>query len=260
MAKLNFISRLKKGAEKLISQLIGKQEEPRVKPEAPRVKPESPVSRLTKEDILRQKLKPIVDLANARWSALDERNLRSLAISRAYEESNDRWGFNLDIMKDEYDIIAEATRARVFINDKTSTIKGAELYTQQESYLQYKGQFGNQYKNWENKFQGFNSKTISEEQARAAFAAYRRLEESEASRIMAYGSENTILAMYDIALKNNFSVNNLDDLTDLTEITRDLLDQELGEKRAQFDEAFEKENEVQFLLDAVNVDYLGREW
>ena len=70
MAKLNFISRLKKGAEKLISQLINK--------------PEPPVSQLTKEDVLRNKLKPIIDLANARWTALDERNLRSLAISRAY--------------------------------------------------------------------------------------------------------------------------------------------------------------------------------
>ena len=63
--------------------------------------------------------------------------------------------------------------------------------------------------------------------------------------------------MLDACVSNK---NVLDDLTDLTEITRDLLDQELGEKRAQFDEAFEKENEVQFLLDTVNIDYLGREW
>ena len=210
---------------------------------------------------LKAKVQPILDLANERWKKLDELDLRSLAISRAYDESNDQWGFDVSEMTDKGDIIAEATRARVFINDETSTVKGAELYSQQESYKQWQGQFGNQYNNWENKFKKFNISTISEENARVAFAAYRRLEESEAARIMSYGSENMIIAIYDMVIHQGYSdADDIEDITDITEQARDLLSRELGEKRAEFDRAFKEENEVGNILDIVMVeeDYLGR--
>lgn len=226
---------------------------------------ESPIKETSKptEDLtlLKSRLQPIIDLANSRWKALDNLDLRSLAISRAYDESNDTWGFDISEMTDKGDIIAEVTRARVFINDETSTVKGAELYSQQESYKQWQGQFGNQYNNWENKFKKFNISTISEDAAKVAFAAYRRLEESEAARIMSYGSENMIIAIYDMVIHQGLSdADNLEDVGDITEQARDLLSRELGEKRAEFDRAFREENEVGNILDIVLVedDYLGR--
>lgn len=267
MAKRTSMNTLSQLISNLVDQGVkfakDKNEQPRKN--QPSKKKSKSKKRKKKEDseltFLKNKLKPIVDLANARWTKLDELNLRSLAISRAYEESNDRWGFNLDMQKDKYDIIAEATRARVFLNDRTSTIEGARMYTEQESYLAYKGKFGGQYKNWENKFKGFDTSVISEQEARAAFAAYRRLEESEAARIQTYGSENTIIAIYDMAIKNGFyDSENIDDITDLTEMARDMLSREIGEKRAQFDAAFAKENEVTYLLDTIKLDYLEREW
>ena len=227
----------------------------------------SPVKHYTKPQLdqdlisLKNKVQPISDLANERRRKLDELDLRSLAISRAYDESDDQWGFDISQMTDKGDIIAEVTRARVFINDETSTVKGAELYTQQESYKQWQGQFGNQYNNWENKFKKFNISTISEENARVAFAAYRRLEESEAARVMSYGSENMIIAIYDMVIHQGYSdADNIEDITDITEQARDLLSRELGEKRAEFDKAFREENEVGNILDIVKMenDYFGR--
>lgn len=209
---------------------------------------------------LKVKVKPIIDLANKRWEELDKNNLRSLAVSRAYDEGAG-WGFDVSRLTDRGEIIAEATRARVFINDPTSTIEGAELYTQQESYRQWQGQFGNQYNNWENKFKKFNISTISEEHARVAFAAYRRLEESEAARIMSYGSENMIIAIYDMVIKDNYyDAENINDVTDVTERARDLLSRELGERREEFERAFREENQVGNILDVITVDddYMGR--
>lgn len=226
--------------------------------EVPSIKP---VKEPDDISLLKAKIQPILDLANERWRKLDELDLRSLAISRAYDESNERWGFNVSQLTDRGEIIAEATRARVFINDETSTIQGAELYSQQESYKQWAGQFGNQYNNWENKFKKFNISTISEEQAKVAFAAYRRLEESEAARIMSYGSENMIIAIYDMVVHEGMTNSeDIQDVTDIAEQARDLLNREIGEKRAEFEKAFREENQVGNILDVVMVedDYFGR--
>lgn len=220
-----------------------------------------PVSESPEITLLKQKLQPILDLANQRWQELDDANLRSLAISRAYDESDERWGFDFSQLTDRGEIITEATRARVFINDPTSTVEGADLYSKQESYRQWAGQFGNNYFNWENKFKKFNINTISEEHARVAFAAYRRLEESEAARIMSYGSENMIIAIYDMVLRNDYAdIEDLSEIGDVTEQARDLLSRELGERRQEFEKAFRFENLVGNILDVVTVedDYLGR--
>lgn len=219
------------------------------------------VSKVDELQELKDKVQPVLDLANQRWSLLDEMGLRSLAISRAYDESGDRWGFDVSQLTDRGEIIAEATRARVFINDETSTVQGAELYSQQESYKQWAGQFGNQFNNWENKFKKFNISTISEEQAKVAFAAYRRLEESEAARIMSYGSENMIIAIYDMVVHTGATNSeDIQDVTDIAEQARDLLNREIGEKRAEFEKAFIEENQVGNILDVVMVedDYFGR--
>lgn len=215
-------------------------------------------------DKLKLRLQPILDEANKRWNTLDMMDLRSLAISRAYDENDGKKGFSFSQLTDRGEIIAEATRARVFLQDRTSTVEGATLYTQQESYKEYLGQFGNQYNNWENKFMRFNVSTISEDKARIAFAAYRRLEETDAARIMAYGSENMIAAIYDIVYKNNYSdPDDSDDLTDIAGQARDLLDRSIGEKRREFEKAFEEANDVASILDIIQYegsDIYGRDW
>lgn len=206
---------------------------------------------------LKERLQPIIDEANSRWARLDSLDLRSLAVSRALEETNGTWGFDVSRLTTREQVIEEATRARVFLSDRTSTIQGAELYTQQESAKQYIGQFGNQYNNWEHKFKRFNTATISEDEARIAFSAYRRLEESEQARIMQYGSENMIIAIYDMIIQNGYGE---DYVQDVTEMARDLLDRELGVKHQQFEKAFKEANEVGNILDIVLAedDYLNR--
>lgn len=225
---------------------------------------ESIQSEYEKIQQLKQRLQPVIDEANRRWRTLDMLDLRSLAISRAYDENDGQWGFDVSQLTDRGDIITEVTRARVFLQDRTSTPEGAELYTQQESYKEYLGQFGNQYNNWENKFKRFNISTISEDKARIAFAAYRRLEESDEARIMAYGSENMIAAIYDIVYKNGYTdPEDVDDLTDIVGQARDLLSRELGEKKREFDRAFEESNEVANIIDIIKLeesDIFGNDW
>lgn len=269
MARKSFFSRLTEGIKKAVQDIFstpqgpdasnfGKSRRPKEPPEP--TKPVRP--KIDELQELKDKVQPILDLANQRWSKLDDLELRSLAISRAYDEAEDeRWGFDVSQLTTKGEVIEEATRARVFINDETSTPQGAELYTQQESYKQWAGQFGNQYNNWENKFKNYNTKTISEEHARVAFAAYRRLEESEAARIMSYGSENMIIAIYDMVIHQGYAdADAVQDVTDVTEMARDLLDRELGERRQTFERAFQEENQVGNILDIVTVDddYLGR--
>lgn len=266
MARKSFFSRLTEPIKKTVKDIFAQPEGPNAfnfgEPRKP-VKPEPPkVPKVDELQELKDKVQPILDLANHRWAVLDDLGLRSLAISRAYDETEDeRWGFDVSQLTTKGEVIEEATRARVFINDETSTPQGAELYTQQESYKQWAGQFGNQYNNWENKFKNFNIETISEEHAKVAFAAYRRLEESEAARIMSYGSENMIIAIYDMVIHQGYAdADSVADVTDVTEMARDLLDRELGERRQTFDKAFQEENQVGNILDIVTVDddYLGR--
>lgn len=224
-------------------------------PPTPQRPPEPP-----KPDPISQlitRLQPVIDEANARWDVLDQYDLRSTAISRALEESGSR-GFSISQLTDKGEIIAEATRARVFLQDQTSTKEGAELYTQQESYLQWKGQFGNEYNNWQNKFKSFNTDVIDEATARVAFRAYRMLEETEASRIGTgagegvYGSENMIIAMYDIALQQGYNDESNDEQAyDLAGMGFDLLERTLGQQRYEMDRNFEESNRVADILDVI---------
>lgn len=198
---------------------------------------------------LKNRLQPLINEANSRWEKLDVKNLRSTAISRALEENNNIKGFDISQLTSPNQIIAEATRARVFINDPTSTIRGASLYTRQESYKKYLGQFGNKYNNFENNFKRFNINIISEDEARIAFRAYRMLEETDAARIMAYGSENMIAAMYDLVIEKGLS--DTEDAQDVAGYARKLLDNEMGTKKEQFEKAFQNANRVGDILELV---------
>lgn len=206
---------------------------------------------------LKLRLQPVIDEANERWAVLDNSGLRSLAISRALEESNSQWGFEISQLTTRESILTEATRARVFLSDKTSTPEGADLYTQQESYKQYAGQFGGKYHNWENKFKNYNINVIDEDTARVAFKAYRALEESEAARIIEYGSENTIIAMYDMAIKMGYNdAEDSSQYTDVSEMMRELLSRELGERARDFERSFARNNEILEIFDEIEMEGL----
>lgn len=206
---------------------------------------------------LKLRLQPVIDEANERWAVLDNSGLRSLAISRALEESDSQWGFDISQLTTRESILTEATRARVFLSDKTSTPEGADLYTQQESYKQYAGQFGGKYHNWENKFKNYNINVIDEDTARVAFKAYRALEESEAARIIEYGSENTIIAMYDMAIKMGYNdAEDSSQYTDVSEMMRELLSRELGERARDFERSFARNNEILEIFDEIEMEGL----
>lgn len=206
---------------------------------------------------LKLRLQPVIDEANERWAVLDNLGLRSLAISRALEESDSQWGFEISQLTTRESILTEATRARVFLSDKTSTPEGADLYTQQESYKQYAGQFGGKYHNWENKFKNYNINVIDEDTARVAFKAYRALEESEAARIIEYGSENTIIAMYDMAIKMGYNdAEDSSQYTDVSEMMRELLSRELGERARDFERSFARNNEILEIFDEIEMEGL----
>lgn len=206
---------------------------------------------------LKLRLQPVIDEANQRWSVLDNLGLRSLAVSRALEESDSQWGFEISQLTTRESILTEATRARVFLADKTSTPEGADLYTQQESYKQYAGQFGGKYHNWENKFKNYNISTIDEDTARVAFKAYRALEESEAARIIEYGSENTIIAMYDMAIRMGYNdAEDSSQYTDVSEMMRELLSRELGERARDFERSFARDNKILDIFEEIEMEGL----
>lgn len=189
---------------------------------------------------MKERLQPIISEANRRIEALKFRQLSSAAVLRAEEESG-RDYFDIDELADKSSIIKEATRARVFLADKTSTIEGAKVFTAQLNAAIYKGKFGNQYHNWENKYKNFDISTIDEEIAKEVFRNYRKLEEIRAADIIgdgAYGSENLIIAMYDAQIRGEDSF-----MAGL-----DQLNTHYKMKQATWQKRFERANSVASIL------------
>ena len=189
---------------------------------------------------MKERLEPIINEANRRAEALKFRQLSSAALLRAEEESG-RDYFDIDELTDRSSIIKEATRARVFLADKTSTIEGAKVFTAQLNAAVYKGKFGNQYHNWENKYKNFDISTIDEEIAKEVFRNYRKLEEIRAADIVgdgAYGSENLIIAMYDAQIRGEDSF-----MAGLEQ-----LDAHYAMKKASWQKRFERANSVASIL------------
>lgn len=189
---------------------------------------------------MKERLEPIINEANRRVENLKFRQLSSAALLRAEEESG-RDYFNLDDLTDRNSIIKEATRARVFLADKTSTIEGAKVFTAQLNAAIYKGKFGNQYHNWENKYKNFDISAIDEEIAKEVFRNYRKLEEIRAADIVgdgAYGSENLIIAMYDAQIRGEDSF-----MAGLEQ-----LDAHYTMKKASWQKRFERANSVASIL------------
>ena len=217
-----------------------------------------------------ERLSPVIEEANRRWEQITSASLQSNAIARAQMEGG-RDYFSFEGKVTPEDVIAEATRARVFLHDPTSTYLGAKRYTSELESSMYKGQFGNQFNTWENKFKHYNTKefehegikySIDDDYARMAFAAYRDLESIEAARVIAYGSENMIVAIYDITTKMGLiNKDNQDDRMEIVHAGLQLLDEEAQYKSEEFAKAFENANSVSGLVNIIEEEekrYAGK--
>lgn len=193
-------------------------------------------------DFIKRKneFQPIIDEANRRAGNLINMGLASSALERL-ESETERQFFTLDYAETIPELITEATRARVFLADRTSTIEGAKVYTAQLNAAEFKGKFGNQYHTWEHKYKNFDTTAIDEEIAKEVFANYRKLEELRAADIIgegAYGSENLIIAMYDAQIHGE----------DSYMIGLEQLDSFHKQKTEEWQERFERANSVASIL------------
>lgn len=206
---------------------------------------------------MRDKLEPIISEANRRIELIKSQGLTSAAILRAEQETG-RDYFSLDELDTIPELIKEATRARVFLTDETSTVEGAKIYTAQMNAAEFRGQFGNQYHTFEHKFKNFNTAVIDEDIAKVVFSNYRKLEELRAADITGdggYGSENLIIAMYDAQLHGEDSF-----MSGL-----ELLDSHYRKKTEEWRSRFERANEVTSILGTIthsnaDEDYLSERW
>lgn len=195
---------------------------------------------------MRERFQPIIDEANSRAGAILNQGLTSAALLRAEQESG-RGYFTLDLADTKQELIEEATRARVFLADETSTIEGAKIYTAQMNAAEFRGKFGNQYHTWEHKFKNFDTSVIDEETAKVVFSNYRKLEELRAADITgdgAYGSENLIIAMYDAQVRGE----------DSFMVGLEQLDAYYRKKTTEWKSRFERANQVSDIL-GTYVDY-----
>lgn len=180
-------SKKKKQIEKLENRLKNLQ----------RVEPIPNVMSSEQLEKWKSRLEPMVTEANKRIELLKFNKLYSMALDRVKQESNGKEYFDIDEISNRNELIKEVTRMRVFLNDKGSTIDGAAVETAMASAEKYKGKFGNQYNNWENRYKRY-SKELDDEVARRAFETYRKIESHRASLLQdSYGSENMITILYD---------------------------------------------------------------
>lgn len=198
---------------------------------------------------MKDRLEPLISEANRRAELLQSQGYASVALSRAEQETG-RDYFTLDDASTRGEIIEEATRARVFLADETSTIEGAKIYTAQLNAAEFRGKFGNQYHTWEHKFKNFDTSVIDEEIAKTVFSNYRKLEELRAADITgdgAYGSENLIIAMYEAQVRGE----------DSFMLGLDQLDAHYRKKTIEWQSRFERANEVGSILGTMT-DYDDR--
>lgn len=164
----------------------------------------------------KNQLEPLVSEANKRIELIQSSGYTSYALDRVSREGGKDY-FDLEDVSTREELIREMTRMRVFVNDKGSTLEGAKLETAQISAEDYRGKFGNEYNNEENKFARYDVKAIDGDAAAKAFANYRRIEEHRATEIIgdgSYGSENLIIALYDAEIRGLDSLNYGEDLLD----------------------------------------------
>lgn len=156
----------------------------------------------------KNQLEPLVTEANHRIEMIQAAGYVSYALDRVITEGKSDY-FDLSSVNSREELIREMTRIRVFMNDKGSTLDGARLETAQIHASDYKGKFGNEFNNEENKFARYDIKSIDKDAASKAFESYRKIESHRATEIIgdgAYGSENLIIALYDAEIRGSDSL------------------------------------------------------
>lgn len=173
-----------------------------------------PVSRLTPDEVSnwKERLQPVVNEANKRIMELNSQGLTSSALEAVHESGRDY--FDLTHIYDQDELREEITRARIFLSDFSSRPDVAFMENAMAQAAEYRGQFGNQYSG-----RRFNINDVLDDEGRLirtaidpeiasrAFAAYRRLESESAALIGrqgeagVYGSENLIIAIYDMEVR-----------------------------------------------------------
>ena len=176
-----------------------------------------PISRLTPAELRmwKERLQPVIDDANNRINALHNRFMTTVELDR-FQQGDDKKMFDIFPIRDADELRAYMTNVRVVLNSMGTDDNKAFLETAMLEGEQYRGQFGNQYYEGGRRFNINNvvdddgnivRRAIDEETAKRAFAAYRRLEEEYGAVIGrqgqqgVYGSENLIIAIYDMEAK-----------------------------------------------------------
>lgn len=163
-------------------------------------------------DPLREQLSVLVNQANERVSQLIQGNLTSRALLEATrtrlrqsKRVDDDVEFRADL-KTRREINREFARVHTFLNDYTSTVEGANDF--QSKLSSYKGAFGSQ---WQAEYgKNYDTSRIDSDKASIAFDIYRRIVEAAGGweravgifqgkeSLIGYGSENLIIAIYDM--------------------------------------------------------------
>ena len=163
-------------------------------------------------DPLREQLSVLVNQANERVSQLVQEGLTSRALLEATRSRlrqskriDDDVEFRADL-KTRREINREFARVHAFLNDYTSTTEGANDF--QSKLSSYKGAFGSQ---WQAEFgKNYDTNRIDEDKAKLAFDIYRHVVEAAGGweravgifqgkeSLVGYGSENLIIAIYDM--------------------------------------------------------------
>jgi hypothetical protein len=135
--------------------------------------------------------------ANKALDKLLKSGYQSLALDRLRAETRDRdIHFSFPEEASVTEMAKELFRARAFMADDTSTVKGAEEYTHQLEN-EFRGAFGNQ---WRSAYGvAYDKARVDDEIAKVVFSNYRKIEELKQYAIVGeggFGSENLIVAMY----------------------------------------------------------------
>lgn len=251
----------KQAKEQLKKATRAIEKEPEIKIESiPKTEPIKVSQVDNRIDSIKEQLqKEVISVANERWKALENRSLESSAIQRALDDNEQTPYFDISQLTNYNDIISEATRARVFLNDITSTIEGAEQYTMEQNALKHEGKFGNQYNNWVYQYKKYDVYNIEEDYAKVAFRVYRDLESTVENYIARFGSGESIQLIYELVAQNDYrDKDNSEETDDIRDKVRTFFEQKYGGKGRKFEQEFDEENRYRnFILE--NIKYKNKD-
>lgn len=167
-------------------------------------------------DPLREALQVLVNQANERAHILRDKGIDSRAmdeatrtLKRQSSRVDDDELFRADLSNRRL-LNREFARVTEFLNDYTSTETGAGDFASKLSY--YSGAFGGQWQDTTG--ENYDTSRINEEMAKQAFSIYRKVSEEVGGyemisaifkgkeSLVGYGSENLIIAIYDMVVQS----------------------------------------------------------